>query len=297
MLTTRTYQPGDEVQEVEFDCRIVADWPWPVAYTAEGLARTISSPSFDPTRFVYALDGDRLVGKAEIWFVRQLDEGYKSGYLLFPKTLPGYEMAREPLLDHVTRLLAEEGVDRIQIRGSTAWKGSIEWLRDHGYTTDPDQPQGYKKYLKYALSKGPINVPTDNVIELDMDRDRDDIAHAASVWMSCSHESAIKSVERLLGDEAPIAHLGVRENGEIAGAVLVGKNWYRPTTAALFYAYARNPKALRQLAAGAIKACAQVGTTDLIVDVINAHRCFEPTYLDLGFVGVADHAMFERIIG
>ncbi|MFC2082517.1 hypothetical protein ACFLSG_00555 [Candidatus Bipolaricaulota bacterium] len=296
MLTIRTYQPGDEAREVEFDRQIMASWPWPSACTEEGLARMISSPSFDPNHFIYAFDDDRLVGKAEIWFIRKSEDGTRSAFLQFPRTLPGFEKARQPLLDHVTRHLAEEGCGRIQIQGCTAWDGSVEWLFDHGYTIDPDKPLGFKKYLKYEMASGPINAPSGNVIELDMDVDREDIAHAASVWMRCSHESAIKHVEQLLKDQDTIAHLGVRESGEIAAVAHVAKNWYRPSTAALFYAYARTPRALRQLAAAVIDACIREGTADLIVDVINAHRCFEPTYLDLGFVEVAAHAMFEKVL-
>lgn len=296
MITIRIYRTGDEVQELAFDRQVVADWPWPVAYTESGLRRHISSPSFDPNRFVYAFDGDRMVGKAEIWFIRELERDCKIAYLLFPKTLPGYEMARGPLLDHLTRLLAESHVSKIQVRGSTAWEGSIEWLRDHGYSVVPDQPQGYKKYLKYDLNEGAVDESTCNVINLDMERDRSDIAHAASIWMGCSTESAFKSVERLLEEEDAIAHLGVQEGGETTAAALVAKNWYRSRTAALFYVYARNARAVRQLAAGAVEACIREGTADLIVDVINAHRCFEPTYLDMGFVEVADHAMFEKAI-
>ena len=112
--------------------------------------------------------------------------------------------------------------------------------------------------------------------------------------MSCSHDTAIKSVQRLLEDEAPVAHIGVCEDGEITAAAHVARNWYRASTAALFYVYARNARALRQLAAGAVEACIHEGVRNLIVDVINAHRCFEPTYLDLGFVEAAGHAMFQK---
>ena len=296
MLTTRIYQTGDEIQELEFDRQVVADWPWPVALSEAGLARTVASPSFDPSHFIYAMDGDRMVGKAEVWWVQELDDGTKAAFVMFPKTLNGYESAREPLIDHATRVLRESGASRIQLRGTTMCKGSIEWLRDHGYTADPDRPRGFKKYVSYELSKGPLAIPTRNVVELDMEHDRSDIAHAASIWMCSSPKSALKSVERLLEEEDAIAQLGVRESGEITAAALVGKNSYRPTTAAFFYVYARSPRALRQLVSGAIGLCIERGTRDLLVDLINAHRGFEPTYLDMGFVDVADHAMFEKVI-
>ena len=297
MLTTRTYQPGDEVLEFTFDQQVAGTWPWPVAYTEEGLARTIASPSFDPNHHIYAFDGDQMVGKAEIWAAHGSSDGPKSAFVLFPRTLPGFESAVDPLFEHLMRVLDEQGFGRIQVRGSTAQPGSIEWLGSHGFSPDPDQPRGYKKYLSYDLGKGPTTAPTDYVVELDMEQDRAEIAHAASVWMGRSPDAAYRSVERLLKDEETIAHIGVRENGEITAAAQVAKNWYRPSTAALFYAYARNARALRQLAAGAIEACIQAEGRDLLVDVISAHLCFEPTFLDLGFVEVADHAMFEREIG
>lgn len=296
MVTTRVYQAGDEIQEVEFDRHVVADWPWPVAFSEDGLVRTVSDPSFDPSHFIYAMDGDKMVGKAEIWWIRRLDDGIKTAFVMFPKTLEGYEEVRKPLIDHATRVLIVSDVKKIQLRGSTMCEGSIEWLHDHGYSVEPDQPRGYKKYVSYDLGKGATSIPTQTVVELDMERDRSDIAHAASIWMCCSPESAIQSVERLLEEEDAIAQLGVRQNGEITAAALVGKNGYRPTTAAFYYVYARNARALRQLAAGAIDVCIEQGTGDLLVDLINAHRCFEPTYLDMGFVEVADHAMFEKVI-
>jgi len=296
-LTTRTYQPGDEVLEFSFDQQVAGTWPWPMCYTEEALARAIAGPSFDPNQHIYAFDGDQMVGKAEIWDRQSSSEGPKTAYVLFPRTLPGFESAVEPLFEHLMRILHERKFGRLQMPGSKAWPGSIEWLQSHGFSADPDQPRGFKKYLSYDLSKGPTTVSTDNVVELDLTRDRDDIAHAASVWMKCSHESAIGQVEQLLRDYDTIAHIGVRENGEITAAAQVAKNWYRPSTAALFYAYARNARALRQLAAGAIDACIRADGRNLLVDVIGAHLCFEPTYLDLGFVEVANHAVFEKAIG
>jgi len=296
LLTTRTYQPGDEVLEFAFDQQVAGTWPWPVAYTEEGLARTITSPSFDPNHHIYAFDGDQMVGKAEIWATHGSSDGPKSAYVLFPRTLPAFESAVDPLFEHLMRVLNEQEFGKLRMPASTAWSGSIEWLQSHGFAADPDQPLGFKKYLSYDLSKGPAGVATDNVIDLDMERDRDDIAHAASVWLKCSHENAIEHVEQLLKDEETIAHIGVRENGEITAAAQVAKNWYRPSTAALFYAYARNARALRQLAAGAIEACIQAEGGDLLVDVIGAHLCFEPTYIDMGFVEVASHAVFEKVI-
>jgi len=295
--TTRTYQPGDEVLEFAFDQEVAGTWPWPMCYTQEGLARAIASPTFDPNHHIYAFDGKQMVGKAEIWATHGSSDDLKSAYVLFPRTLPGFESAVDPLFEHLMRVLDEQEFGKLRMPGSTAWPGSMEWLQSHGFAADPDQPRGYKKYLSYDLSKGPLTTPTDNVIDLDMKRDRDDIAHAASVWLKCSHETAIEHVEQLLEDFDTIAHIGVRENGEITAAAHVAKNWYRPSTAALFYAYARNARALRQLAAGAIEACIQAEGGDLLVDVIGAHLCFEPTYLDLGFVEVADHAMFEKTIG
>jgi hypothetical protein len=112
-------------------------------------------------------------------------------------------------------------------------------------------------------------------------------------WGMCP---PINNVERLLEEEDAIAQLGVRHNGEITAAALVAKNAYRPTTTAFYYVYARNPRALRQHTAGAIDVCIRQDMGDLLIDLINAHRCFEPTYLAMGFAEVADHAMFEKAI-
>ena len=86
MLTTRTYQAGDEIRELEFDRQVVADWPWPVAFSEDALARTVSSPSFEPSHFIYAVDADKMVGKAEIWWIRELGDDIKTAFVMFPRS-------------------------------------------------------------------------------------------------------------------------------------------------------------------------------------------------------------------
>lgn len=296
-LTVRNYQPGDEIQEVAFDRQVVADWPWPVAFSEKEMKRVLTSPSFDPTENLYALDGDKMVGKTEIWWIRTLGDGTKTSFVMFPKTLPGYENARAPLLEHVVQVLIERGVEKLQMWGCTMWEGSFDWLDANGYSVNPDYPRGHKKYVSYDLTNGPTSIPHSHVDAVDLVRDGASIAHAASVWYGCSPEKACARVEEMLADESIVSHLATREKNEIVAVALLAENSYRPSTAAFFYVYARNARALRQLVSKSIAVCIEHGSSDLLVDLIGAHHHFEPTYLDMGFVKVAEHAIYEKRIG
>ena len=91
-----------------------------------------------------------------------------------------------------------------------------------------------------------------------------------------------------------ITHLGVRENGTLVAACMAAHNPIQPTTAALYYIYTPDEGCLKALLARVVDKCIDRGVHNLIADLVNEHRQYESTYLELGFKKVADWARCEK---
>ena len=133
--------------------------------------------------------------------------------------------------------------------------------------------------------------------EVDEERDREAVAHAVSIWCECPLERAVEILSEWFEELATVGHLVVREAGEVTAAALISRNRLRPSTTAFEYVYATNPDALRQLVSRAIQLCIDADSDRFLIDLIGAHHHFEPTYLDLGFKLVVEHALYRKQIG
>jgi hypothetical protein len=93
-----------------------------------------------------------------------------------------------------------------------------------------------------------------------------------------------------------IAHLGVRREGRLIAACLAAPNLLRPSTAANYYIYAPDEGSLKPLLAKSVRKCIDSGVENLIADLVNEHRGYEPIYQELGFRKVAEWARCKKYL-
>jgi hypothetical protein len=77
---------------------------------------------------------------------------------------------------------------------------------------------------------------------------------------------------------------------------MAARNDLRPSTAANYHIYAPNGSTLKALLAHIIHKCIDSRIHNIIADLINEHREFEPVYQQLGFKKVADWARCEKLL-
>ena len=295
-LTVRYYQPGDEQVEAPFDLELTREWPWPTGMTAEQQNRAIADPSFNPKHRIYAFDGAAMVGSSHIFRTWNRLDGSTEAFLGFPRLRPGYEAADEMILSQAAAALREEGIDRMCVWAHSAQSGSMEWLERHGYQEHADLPKGQKKYVTYDLSLGRLAIPHPDVGVADEASDGEAIAHAMSIWNACSPRRAKEIYAQWREELEIVGHLVVRKDEEVVASALISRNFLYPSIAAFVYVYATDPDALRQLVSGAIEACIEADAESLLVDLVGAHRHFEPTYMDMGFHLADVHGWYTKRI-
>jgi hypothetical protein len=296
ICVVRGYESGDEVAQAKIDRVITASWEWPITHTLEQLRDTYSKPGFDLESVQYAWDGNQLVGFTRRWWTHTNVDGARTAFLLYPKTLDGYGGVREPLLDRLTQHEREIGTSAIQVWGCTMWPDSFEWLESQGFAECADLPRGYKIYMTYRVADRPIEIPTDWVYAVSTEEDLRGAAQLASIWYKQALQQCEERIRAMAAADNAVAHLAVRRNGHYTGACLIARNPIRPEVAAVYYVYAREYRSLRQLMSKAVAVCIEQGCQTLLDDLINEHRCFEPTYEDLGFAKTVEYAMYEKRI-
>lgn len=84
--------------------------------------------------------------------------------------------------------------------------------------------------------------------------------------------------------------LGVRQEGRLIAACMAAPNMVRPSTAAMYYVYTPAERSLRPMLARVVNRCIDYGVRNVIADLVNKHRQYEPVYQKLGFSQVANWA-------
>ena len=77
---------------------------------------------------------------------------------------------------------------------------------------------------------------------------------------------------------------------------MAAPNDVRPSTAAIFYIYAHDEDSLKSMLTRVVNKCVDFGVANVIADLINEHRPYEPVYQKTGFKKVAEWARCEKIL-
>lgn len=131
--------------------------------------------------------------------------------------------------------------------------------------------------------------------EIDPQTDLDECAQLASIWYKRPSEWCYQHLMEW-HQYGSITHLGIWQQGELIAACMAAPNFVRSSTAANYYIYAPGEKSLKPLLAKVVEKCIDNSVHNLIADLINEHREYEPIYQELGFRKAAEWAYCEKTI-
>jgi hypothetical protein len=208
----------------------------------------------------------------------------------FPRLLPGHETTAELLMEKAFETLEKKGVSRIIGRVTTMCPGDVRLAEKTGFSI---HDWGYKVYYSYEMEWGKLDIPPDAAEEIDPERGLDECAKIAARWYQRPPEwchSRLKEWHQA----GLITHVSVREKGSLIAACMAAPNVLRPSTAAIYYIYAPNEHSLKPMLARVVSKCIDSGTHNVIADLVNEHRQYEPVYRELGFKKAAEWARCEK---
>lgn len=269
---------------------------WPFAYTPEALKKIHGMPDFDPESRFYCFSGDRMVGYS-LWNINPAGEDKMTRARIdFPRLLPGCEPAAQLLLEKLLEAMKRKDIGIAEMPVSTMMPGSFELAEKLGFSPGKKYPRGFKMYYSYDLRRGKLDIPTDCVNDLDLERDLDETAELASIWYKKPVDWCRNYIEDIHRNEILIAHLNIRDGNEMVAACVAAPNDHGEKLAGIFYIHVRDRKHLGPLIAKVIANCADQGYDTLIVDLINEHRVYEAAYKSLGFTWAAEWAIYEKTL-
>lgn len=288
----RDYQKGFEEDQVRIGVEVAQNWIWPYAYSLADLLQLHAQPDFDPTTRHYCFLGAEMVGYMFSVIMPSEGGAISRANLDFPRMMPGHEHAAELLVEKALETLKRKGVSRVTGRVTTMCPGDIQLAERVGFSISD---WGYKVYYSYEMEWGRLNLPGGAVEEVDPQTDLDEYAQVAARW----YRRAPEWCRALLAEwhaAGLIAHLGLREDGRLVAACMAAPNAVRPSTAAIYYIYTPDETNLRPMLARVVDKCVDRGMHNVIADLVNEHRQYEPVYQELGFEKVADWARCEKAL-
>ena len=285
----RPYQPGFDAHQAQIGINVALNWVWPFAYDQDDLLKIQSQPDFDPETHLYCFLGDEMVGYLSLSPITIPDTRLSTVRLDFPRMKPGHEQAAPLLIENTLERINKKGIHRVLGRVSTMNPNEIIWAEQAGFKI---YDWGYKVYYQYNLSQGKLTPPQDMVENIHPDRDLQEVAKLASLWYKQPVDWCLRQLEDW-HQYGIITHNGIRSLGRWVAACLTARNVLRHETAANYYIYTPDEESLSYLLTSAINQCCDQGIFDLVADLINEHRLFEPVYLKLGFKKVAEWARCE----
>jgi hypothetical protein len=288
----KEYQQGFEQDQVRIGEQVARNWIWPYAYDLEDLLTVHAQPDFDPDTRHYCFVGDEMVGYMFSVVTPSAEGEVSTANLEFPRLMPGHEEATELLMERALEILERKGVSRVVGRVTTMCPGDIRLAENTGFSISD---WGYKVYYSYEMGWGKLDIPDDAAEEVDPEKDLEECAQIAARWYKRPPEwcRALLAEWHAAGI---ITHMGVREGKRWIAACLAAPNTVRPSTAALYYIYAPDEHSLEPMLAKAISQCVDRGIHNVIADLVNEHRQYEPVYQKLGFKKVAEWARCEKAL-
>jgi len=286
----KDYHKGFEQDQVRIGLEVAQNWIWPYAYHLEDLLKIHAQPDFDPdTRHYCFLDG-KMVGYMFSLVTPLGDGAISTANLDFPRMISGHEQAAELLMKRAFETLIKKGVSRVIGRVTTMCPSDIRLAEKVGFSISD---WGYKVYYSYEMGWGKLNIPADIAEEVDPKKDLNECAEIAAKWYKRPPEWCRSRLVEW-HETGVITHVGVREQGRMTAACLTAPNDVRPSTAAIFYIYAPDEHSLKPMLEKVVNKCVDYGVHNVIADLINEHRQYEPVYQELGFKKVAKWARCEK---
>lgn len=285
----KNYQKGFEQDQARIGLEVARNWVWPYAYSLEDLFKAHSQPDFDPDTRHYCFLDDEMVGYMVSLVTPSGDRASSIANLDFPRMMPGHEKAAGLLIQRALETLKDKNVSRVMGRVTTMCPGDIRLAEKSGFTL---WDWGYKVYYSYEMKWGKFYSSSEPALEIDPEKDLNECAEIATKWYKQPQEWCL-SLLREWHEEGLITHVGVRKDEKLVAACMAASNEVRPSTAAIYYIYTPDEDSLEPMLAKVVDKCINFGVDNVIADLINEHRQYEPVYQKLGFKKVAEWARCE----
>jgi hypothetical protein len=286
----KDYQKGFEQDQSRIGLEVARHWIWPYAYHLENLLKVHAQPDFDPDTRHYCFLDDEMVGYM-LSIIPSLGDGAVStANLDFPRMMPEHEQAAELLIERAFETLKKKGVSRVVGRVTTMCPGDIRLAEKTGFSIND---WGYKVYYSYEMGWGKLNIPGDTAEEVNPEKDLDECAEIAAKWYKRPPEWCRSHIAEW-HESGIITHVGVRKQGRMIAACMAAPNDVRSSTAAIYYIYTPDEHCLKPMLANVVNKCVNDGVYNVIADLVNEHRQYEPVYQELGFKKVAEWARCEK---
>jgi hypothetical protein len=286
------YQKGFEEDQVRIGLEVARNWIWPYAYNLADLLQLHARPDFDPATRHYCFLGTEMIGYMFSVITPTEGGAVSTANLDFPRMMPGHEQAAELLIERAFETLKGRGVPRVVGRVTTMCPGDIRLAERVGFSINN---WGYKVYYSYEMKWGRLNLPGGAAEEVDPHTDLDECAQIAARWYRRPPEWC-RSLLAEWHEAGLITHLGVREDGKLVAACMAAPNTVRPSTAAVYYIYTPDERSLGPMLARVVDKCVDRGIHNVIADLVNEHRQYEPVYEELGFRKAAEWARCEKAL-
>ena len=286
----KDYQEWFERDQARIGQEVARNWIWPYAYDLEDLLKIHAQSDFDPDTRHYCFLDDEMVGYMVSIVIPSGEGDVSSASLDFPRMLPGHEGAAELLIETSFETLRKKSISRVVGRVTTMCPGDIRLAEKAGFAI---YDWGYKVYYSYEMGWGNLDVPGNAAGEIDPGKDLEECARIAALWYKRSPEWCLSRLQEWHA-AGVITHLGLRSQGRLVAACLTAPNNVRPSTAANYYIYTPDEHSLKPILAKVVSNCIDFGTHNVIADLINEHRQYEPVYQELGFKKAAEWARCEK---
>jgi len=124
-LKIRTFQPNDEVAQVEIYNAAVAALPGHKLATVADIRKRTSAPGFDPGTRFYAVAGSKVVGYCTLEPAQ--------GRVSYPWCLSGFESVGSELMDAVVMAALSRGLNTLFAAYRRDWAPVIQFFTEHDF--------------------------------------------------------------------------------------------------------------------------------------------------------------------
>ena len=149
-MNIRTYQPGDETEQVAIYNEAAAELPKFKPATAEEIRRRCKARDFDPTTRFFAEEGGRIVSYASY---------HPNGRLSYPWARKGCEQVSEPLFDQVLQAMRSRGLRLAFAAYRGDWPTMAAFFEQHGFAKARDMVSFVLDFADLPTLTGKTSLP------------------------------------------------------------------------------------------------------------------------------------------
>ena len=162
------YQEGFEVEQARIGTEVAKTYALPHQTQADNLKEIYSREGFDPETRLYAFKGDKMVGFLTSNILGEQEDGVKRANLTPPQVLSEYkDEVSELLFNKALKILKSKGAQQIRSQFGCRQSHDESQAKKWGFNQTPQNTFVYKIDLSIVDS----NIPTDNVVDMDLENE------------------------------------------------------------------------------------------------------------------------------